>query len=654
MTGCRQPGADCFCDSCDHYEAVATQIEYPVDCEEASPRVMATLPPFSVRNPEQHEYWDLSLEEAIRLTLSNSPVIRDVGGRVISAPDTVQSVYDPAIVETNPALGAEAALSAFDTQFETAMLFNRNERTFNSVFFGGGTRGLAQNRGDFNLEFRKTAATGTQFAARNVTVYDRNNSPANLFRSVYDTVFEIEARQPLLQGAGIEFNRIAGPNAAPGSYNGVLLARINTDIELADFEAAVTQLVREVEEAYWQLYFSYRDLDAKIARRDATLQTWRAVRNRFATGFADGEREALAREQYYLAKADVENALNGTPSSGLTVGTSGGVYTVERQLRYLMGLPANDGRLIRPADAPPAVDVVFDWRESLAEALARRVELRRQRWNIRRRELELIAARNFGRMRLDAIGQYRWRGFGDDLLGQRDTVNGSAFGDLFAGNLQGWQLGLQMSTPIGNRIGHSAIRNAELELARSRAIYREQEIRAADELSAAFAELDRSYAVSRSNFNRGIAARRQLEAIRAKYETGTVLLEFVLNAEQRTTEADSAYYRSLVNHNLAITNVHRARGSLLDYYDIHLAEGPWSEDHHASAAKESRRFRPRTMNYCFTSPPNVSVGAYNQEMLERIPAPDAEGVPTPARDSPDAPPPVPPPESSPAGGAPKA
>ncbi len=83
-------------------------------------------------------------------------------------------------------------------------------------------------------------------------------------------------RQPWLQGGGAEFTRIYGPPNVPGVFsgvpgfaNGVMVARINTDISLTDFEAGLRDLVSNVENAYWDLYFAYRDLDAKIAARDS-------------------------------------------------------------------------------------------------------------------------------------------------------------------------------------------------------------------------------------------------------------------------------------------------------------------------------------------------------------------------------------------------
>ena len=151
---------------------------------------------------------------------------------------------------------------------------------------------------------------------------------------------QAEWKQPLLQGAGVQFNRIAGPGATPGNYNGVMLARINTDIALADFEAAVRNLVNDVENAYWELYFSYRALDSAKAGRDSALATWRKIYTLYRIGGKGGEaeKEAQARENYYNFRVSVESLLggNGTALGGFqSIGT--GVYQAESKLRYLMG-----------------------------------------------------------------------------------------------------------------------------------------------------------------------------------------------------------------------------------------------------------------------------------------------------------------------------
>lgn len=615
--GCRSKPEFRFDPSIDNYQPIATQIEVPAAQEnEANPVVLASTGPVSLRRMENLKPWRMTLQEAIRLALANSQVIRDVGGRIVSAPATAPTVMDPALSDADPNRGVEAALAAFDAQFSTSLLIGMDERSFNNAFFGGGATGLQTNDADFRLEVSKTAATGTQFFLRNQTLYNRNTSPVNLFPSAYDTLFEAEFRHPLLQGSGIAFNRIAGPNARPGQYNGVLLARINTDIALADFEQSIRGLLFDVERTYWDLYFAYRDLQAKIARRDATLRTWREVQDKLEIGSSDGEREAFAREQYYSAKAQAENSLSGqaTSAGGVPI-TTGGVFALERRLRRLLGLPTRDGRVIKPADEPVQADVAFDWNEAVAQAMWRRAELRRQKWVIKQRELQLLASQNFLQMRLDLVALYRWRGFGDELLGNQGVPNGSAFADLFTGDLQGWRYGLQLSTPIGNRQAHAGVRHAELTLAREKAVLREQEVQVTHDLADAFAELDRAHQVARTNFNRAVAANQQVGPIRAKYEEGAkdVTLEDVLESEARAAEAKSAYFRSLVEFNMAIAAVHVSKGTFLDYHKVRLAEGPWSAEDHRSALKQARRFRPGLTNYCLELPHQVSLAPFDQD-----------------------------------------
>lgn len=605
LGGCHWQAARPAVDYSASYNPVLTQIEYPdVDRSGLSDEsVRGSVAPHTVRHPDEKPYWDLSLDEAIRIALQNSKVIRDIGGRVVAAPAAARTIYDPAMQESDPLSGVEAALAAFDAQLTSQLTLNHNERTFNNIFFGAGTTGFLQNTGNFQAEIAKPTATGTRFAFRNITTYDRNTSPANRFRSVYETMFEGEFRHPLLAGGGVEFNRIAGPRAQPGIYNGVLIARINTDVALADFEIAVRDLVRDVEQTYWELYFAYRDLDAKKRNRDAALQLWRLVESQLKLGSADAERESLVREQYYAAQAAVEEALAGSPTG------PPGVYTVERRLRRLMGLPATDDRIIRPADEPALVEIQFDWRDSLEQAFWRRPELRRQQWQIKRRELELAAAQNFRLGRLDLIGLYRWRGFGDDLFGNRHIENGSAFRDLFTGDLQDWSFGLQYSNPIGNRLGHAAVRHAELALARERALYREQELQVSHELAEAVAALDRAYVITKSNYNRRIAAYQQVRLSEIKVTGGRQPLEFYLDAIRRATVADSAYYRALTDYYLAVMQIHYARGTLLANHGVELAEGPWSVEAHAAAAHEARRYGPYRGGVCVEEPCPISTGS---------------------------------------------
>ncbi len=611
-----------------HYNQVATQIEYPniADCPSDA---AITCPAPEVINPDNPPtYWDLKLEEAMQLGLSKSKVLHDLGGTVLRSPPNIRTIADPSIIDTDPKYGVEAALSEFDATFNSRFDYQFNHRFVNNVFFGGGTRELMQDTDIFHTDITKTAATGGTFTFAHNMVYDHNNSPGNLFGSAWDTNFEGSIRQPLLQGAGVEYNRIAGPKGSPGNLNGVLIARVNTDISLADFEVGLRDMSSNIENAYWDLYFAYRNLDAKIAARDQALESWRNIHAQFAAGRrgAEAQKEAEAREQYFHFQQDVQDAWagrlleptetnNGSP--GGTFHATGGVRVSERRLRFLIGLPASDGRLIRPADEPSLAKVTFCWEDILPEAINRRAELRRQRWVIKRDELALIASRNFLLPKLDTFSLYRLRGFGRDLKdGMDNTPENSAFADLASTQHQEWEFGMELSMPLGERQGHAAVRNAQLLLTRDRAILDDQEREVVLEVSNAIADLDRAYETAQTAYNRRIAAKINLAASKAAYEhrpfSGQLQpeapLDLYLEAQRRDAEAETQFFANLTEYALAIKNLHFVKGSLLDYNDIFLAEGPWPGKAYKDAESRKSRWHSQELNYIIKQPPPISQG----------------------------------------------
>ena len=466
-----------------HFRMLATEVEYPDVDAPCNPEELASGAPITIEQLGEVGYWPLGLQEAVQVGLANSQVLRDLGGLVVSSPQSVQSVQSPMIIETDPRFGVEAALSAFDASFAARTLFEQTDRPLNNFLFAGG-RAFQQNLAAGEVEISKRAATGSTFRINHRVDYDLNNTPGNPFDSYWLSVVGAEIRQPLLQGAGVEFNRIAGPDAVPGVYTGVLIARLNTDIGLNNFEMAVRDLVADIETQYWELYFAYRDLDAKLAARNRALETWRRIRALYETGRLGGEaeKEAQARAQYFRMEEEVQNALSGrqvqkSRSDAYAFRGNNGVHANERQLRLLMGIPLSDGRLIHPIEEPLQARILFDWDQMVTQAMVERPELRRQRWHVKRREMELIASKNFLLPRMDAFGRYQWLGFGEDLLNstrQSDRLD-NAYQSLTSGDFQEWQLGLEMQMPLGMRQGHAAVRNAQLQLAREHALLQAQE-----------------------------------------------------------------------------------------------------------------------------------------------------------------------------------
>ena len=243
-----------FSDELMHYQQLMQQTVFEDAACNAPVATATALEPVTIDDAAPPQYWNLTLQEVIQLALANSTVLRDLGGALVRAPGLVDTIYQPALHETDPILGPEAALSEFDAVYSSNVLLEKNDRALNNAISGLGAQEFQQDLAVIPFQIEKVAATGSRFYLRNRIDYDANNSPLNTFPHAWNWIFETEVRQPLLQGAGVEFNRIYGPRGELGVPRGVMIARLNSEIGLADLEIALRDYVSNVESAYWERY----------------------------------------------------------------------------------------------------------------------------------------------------------------------------------------------------------------------------------------------------------------------------------------------------------------------------------------------------------------------------------------------------------------
>ena len=302
-----------------HYLDVATEIEYP-DVEEPSlDEVTNTLPPLTLKNTENYEIWDLSLEEAVQITLCNSQVMRQLGGQspsLVSArvPETIsRTLVSPVRRDDDVRSGAGGngdrpvgrlavpRLRA-GSRAQRIRCAARCQRVLGKeppaaeppVRHRPQIRPdiFAQELATFRAGITKTTADGTTFGFRNNTNVRRqqHSGPrhrqssaepavrqrlADEFRSVVQPSVVARRRRAIQpHRRSVQLRSVLRPGSAI-PIDGVMIARIRTDQTLADFEGGVRNLVRDVEDAYWELYFAYRDLEARKMGRDSALETWK-------------------------------------------------------------------------------------------------------------------------------------------------------------------------------------------------------------------------------------------------------------------------------------------------------------------------------------------------------------------------------------------
>ena len=589
-----------------YYKDQTTKIDYSDVGQESPAEVTGTDEPRRIGHPKKDDIADLKLEDALKTALLNAEVIRDnaqflnSGNRLLSNPDFTSSIHDIAIQETNTLFGQggiQAALAEFDATFSTQMMWGANEQAIDTTTTGFSPGdGRRQEFGDFRAQLSKIFGNGSQFTIQHNWLYteDNTNNPSvRPFNSQFTSrgnasadwglpAAGAEFRTPLLQGAGTRYTRIAGPIArrptlqsTPTVNQGVLIARIRTDISLADFESAVQQLLRDTEDTYWELYLAYRTYDAESVATRSALQTWREVRANKDVGKVGAADEAQAQDNYFETRARRENALAS-------------LYQTEVRLRRLLGLPVNDQSILRPVDDPLTAQVSPDWNVSLTEALAYRPELRRQKWNIKSLELQHEAAELLVRPRLDFVARYGFNAYGDQLTGGDAPVQPhSAYSTIWDGTYEDWGLGFEFSMPIGFRAATTQAQNIEHRIAKARATLAEQEKEVSYEVAATFQQVAQTYQSAKTNFNRRRAAHRRVAAFEAEYRVGRTTVDMLLRSQISLAQAEIAYFSSLISYNRALNDLNFRKGTILYDRNVYLTESLWTEEAYDDAMRRA-------------------------------------------------------------------
>ena len=317
----------------------------------------------------------------------------------------------------------------------------------------------------------------------------------------------------------------------------------------------------------------------------------------------EADKEAQAREQYFFFRGEVETALSD-------------LFRAENRLRYIMGLAATDGRLDRHqhrADHGPR-------RRSTG------IEIHGEGVGPQRRASPAAVADQAARAGADGVqepalaatgrGRLATAGWvlGDELIdadGRGYTAQGTDSIARHRRLLALWPTAISRSRSSAcNSTCRSASAANWPRSASSSCCWpasgRFCRIRSSScrtSWPTPSAMLDTSYTLMQTNFNRAVAAERQVEAVQSAYEAGTVTLDLLLDAQRRLADALSAGYRAQADYNRNIAQVHFRKGSLLEYNDVYLAEGPWPAKAYFDAHRRARaRDAAYYLDYGFTRP----------------------------------------------------
>ena len=151
-------------------------------------------------------------------------------------------------------------------------------------------------------------------------------------------------------------------------------------------------------------------------------------------------------------------------------------------------------------------------------------------------------------------------------------------------NFVTWQVGFTFQMPLGMRAPLANTRSAQYSLLRARAYLQQVVHQTTHSLARFFLEIDANYKQFKTASRLRAAAAQRLDAQRAYYEEGRITIDRFLDAvsQYATAVATEAQYKT--TYNISIVALEEAKGTLLAYDNIAVAEGP----HPAKAYVQAR------------------------------------------------------------------
>ncbi len=465
----------------------------------------------------------LTLEQALQRALAHNYSIQ------------VQS-YNPAI-DTTRVVEAEAA---FDAVFFTNLTRNKQDRPTGSQLAAG------------DLDFVQWRSGISQFLPTGATVsasYGLQRTKTALrFQQInpeYFSDIQLEIRQPILRGFGLDVNRTL-----------ILVHRNNRRISHYAFTRQVRDTLRNVEELYWRLVEARRDVvvTARLLADYEQIYDYLVARQAFD----------VTPVQLSATKANLEQ------SRAQFIRVRASVFNAEDQLIAAMNDPElalTSSIEIIPDDFPILKRFTVDAIGEVQTALDHRPEIQEQQLRIANARIAAAQARNDELPRFDVLFRYTING----LAGNADK----SFDEVTRNKYEDYLIGVEFEVPIGNRGPRAAHRRAELQhqqaMAQLRAVFEEVIL----DVNLSIRQMSTSYDQIAPGFESSEAREREVESIVARAERKDInTLNSELGARQSLATSRRTMLRAMIDYNIAIIDLERAKGTLLRHHNVIVPEYP--------------------------------------------------------------------------------
>jgi outer membrane protein TolC len=474
----------------------------------------------------------MTLDEAIRLTLQHSEVIRVLTG--VSASPSGSTIYDTAIATTS----IDQAKAVFDPVFKANSSFRHREIPgLNNA--GTAIVGSRIGGNDSSVELSDLNTFGGLLDFQVANSLDNPAVAGFLNRNAPSAT--LSYTQPLLAGSGRD------ANTAP-----IVIARYQQEVSYFQFKDSMQELVRGTISAYWSLVQARTELWAREIQVDQSQKAYNRLEAQFRSGLAHQGDVAQPKLAYANFRANL-------------IAAQANVIQREAALRNMIGLPPEDGERIVPSTPPTRDQIQFRWEEINDTAQSRRPDLIELNLVLMADQKRLVQNRNAAQPQLDAIALQEWNGLSGRVLGGNQLSSG-------LGDNNSWTMGVSFSVPLTLRQSRAQVRNQELLIARDRANIQQNLHQIEHQLATSLRTIDQSFLQYEAFRDARQAAKENLEVRVQRLFTGN---ENFLNFLQGVTDwgnAVASEAQSLATYNTELAGLERQTGTILETHGIRFIE----------------------------------------------------------------------------------
>ena len=489
----------------------------------------------------EHGWWSELVSESMRSHADPLPLgLHDLLLRTISHSKQVKVFSElPLIRET--AIGqADAAFDWYaflDTRWD-----DRSDPVGNSLTVGGTGNRFNDHNWTGNGGIRRKTRAGGQLEVAQRFGWQDNNSTFFVPAPQGTSRLTLGFSQPLLRGRGQVYNESL-----------TVLAQIDKRVADDEFRRQLESHLLEVTRAYWALYLERALLLQQLEsfRRAAAIASELERRKDVD---ASPSQVVTARASVTQRRADLYRA-------------RAAVKNAEARIRALVndpGLATFDVLEIVPTDPPATIDYPVDLYASLATAVQSRAEVDQALKQIKAACVRLNMAKHELLPILNLVTETYVSG-----LEARGDIPASYVRQFDTG-APSYGIGFQYEVPVGNRAASYRHRRRRHELRQLQNQYETTLATVKLEVEVAVRELETSGKELSAKHLALEARRLQLETLTQRWKrlTGedvaaSLALENLLLAQDRLVESEGEYLQSQLTYSLAITNLHRATGTLL-------------------------------------------------------------------------------------------